>query len=371
MQKSIDVAASPGRRTLRILFAGERWEGSDALAYERAFTRAGHAVTSIDDANFMPPGWRALWLRGVRRLLMPAIVAEFEQALIKAAARIKPHLFVGFKAPYATPRALQAIKASGAVAINVYPDVSFTSHGRHIPKTLPLYDWVFTTKTFGVADMAKVLGIHTASFIPPAFDPQLHAPTIVDAADATIYAADVSFIGSWSPKKERQMAALIPAHPQARVRIWGASWERALSPVLKGSIQGMPVTGAEYVKAICASRINLALLSEQGQGSSSGDLITHRTFAMPACCGFMLHERTPEVAQYFTEGVECALFGGEDELVDRVRYYLEHEDERARIAEAGRARALACGYSVDARVAEVLAKYRELQSRRAASAKSA
>ena len=60
------------------------------------------------------------------------------------------------------------------------------------------------------------------------------------------------------------------------------------------------------------------------KGASSGDLITARTFHIPACGGFMLHERTAEVREFFDEGRECAMFEGAAEMVAKVGYYLDH-----------------------------------------------
>lgn len=353
---------SSTKRSLRILFAGERWHGSDAYAYERALLRAGHAVTPIETAVFVPSGWQALWLRAMRRVLKPLMIAEYERAVIDAVNQIQPHLFVGFKAPYVTPKIMRVVKDAGVRAINIYPDISFMAHGPYLPKTLPLYDWVFTTKSFGLVDMERQLGIRRSSFLPPAFDPELHFPIALDNDDWARYGADISFIGTWSPKKERLLEVVARSVSPARIRIWGSSWHKATSSALRDAIENKIVIGREYPKAVRASRINLALLSEQGAGASSGDLITQRTFGMPACGGFMLHERTPEVIQYFEEGTECALYSGEEELVEKVQYYLNNEEERARVAEAGRKRALASGYSVDARVGDIIAKFDELNS---------
>ena len=124
------------------------------------------------------------------------------------------------------------------------------------------------------------------------------------------------------------------------------------------------VLGREYAKCISASRICLGLLVEARPGASSGDLITARTFEIPASGGFMLHERNNEVSRYFLEDRECAMFSDADELVRKVRHYLENDRERRAVAEAGRLRCLASGYSVDARMEQVLAKYRELAASR-------
>ena len=350
---------------LRILFVGEQWQGSDSYAYARALRRAGHSVTILDEATFMPTGWQSPWLKALRRMLEPRIVAEYERALVAAARHLRPHLLLSFKGPYVTARSVALISGMGAVAINVYPDVSFMSHGPRLPKALPLYDWVFTTKSFGLVDMERRLGIRDASFIPPAFDPEVHAPIALGGSDRRRYGSDLSFIGTWSMKKEAALARLRAVLPAARLRIWGSHWERSTADSLKGCIERQVVTGAEYAKCIGASRINLGLLSEMGEGASSGDLVTARTFQIPAAGGFMLHERTAEVGQYFAEGRECALFSTAEEMAETARYYLDHEAERRQIAEAGRARALASGYGVDERVADVIAKYHEIAARRA------
>ncbi|MBI5713037.1 MAG: glycosyltransferase family 1 protein, partial [Chloroflexi bacterium] len=41
------------------------------------------------------------------------------------------------------------------------------------------------------------------------------------------------------------------------------------------------------------------------------------------------------IEEYYGDGVEAAYFNTEAELVERARYYLDHEGERARIAQAG------------------------------------
>jgi spore maturation protein CgeB len=60
-----------------------------------------------------------------------------------------------------------------------------------------------------------------------------------------------------------------------------------------------------------------------------------RTFEILGCGGFMLHERSADVAALFKVGAEYDDFGTADELRQKVAFYLEHEDQRKRIAAAG------------------------------------
>lgn len=346
-------------RPLRILMVSDLWQGSDSYAIARAFRRLGHSVTIVSDSTYYGRDWQSPILRGMRRILRPLIAQDFNKALIRNAEGLQPHILFVCKGLLVEPRAIHVAKAMGARAVLWWPDVSFFAHGPSIPRSVPHYDWIFTTKTFGIADIAKHFGKQAASFLPHAFNPEVHRKFPCDASDLTCYGCDVSFIGTWSPKKQALLEALVAARPDISVKIWGMQWERA-GERLRPFVQRREVLGAEYAKAIRLSKINLGILSEIRKGASSGDLITARSFHIPACGGFMLHERTAEIVQFFTEGEDCALFDGAGEMINKISHYLEHSVERERIAEAGHIRCLNGGHSVDDRVRAMLEKIQEL-----------
>jgi spore maturation protein CgeB len=64
-----------------------------------------------------------------------------------------------------------------------------------------------------------------------------------------------------------------------------------------------------------------------------------RAFEVAGCGGFQLITHSDAVARHFEPGKEIETFRNLDELRDKVRYYLDHPDERRAIAEAGRRRA--------------------------------
>lgn len=51
--------------------------------------------------------------------------------------------------------------------------------------------------------------------------------------------------------------------------------------------------------------------------------------------GFLLSNYQPELAEYFEDGKELALYGSAQEMMDKAAYYLAHEEERRQIAAAG------------------------------------
>lgn len=344
---------------LRILAVSALWQGANDYAFVRAFRRMGHSVRAVSEKEYLP-SWQNGLLRVVRRILNDRIVDDYNQALLREARRLRPDLMFVFKGALVKGETLRAIRESGTICIQFYPDVSFRTHGPYLPGALPEYDWIFSTKSFGIRDLAAQLSVTNCSFLPHAFDPETHVPVKCSRTDAERYACDLSFIGNHSPKKQEIISALKTAIPNLSLKIWGSETWSALPELY----QGQPVLGIEYAKAIRLSKINLGLLSEQREGASSGDLITARTFEIPGAGGFMLHERTGEAERHFAEGKECALFSDHEDLIEKVRYYLAHDEERRTIACAGRQRCIDSGYSTDDRAKTVIAKYHTLRALR-------
>jgi hypothetical protein len=347
--------------SLRILSCCNTWQGATDYGLLRAFRRAGHSVHNVSDSEFFPSAWRSPALRLLRRAATPLLLRDYQRALIEAARATRPDLLFVFKGTFVAPETVAAVRRLGAVAINVYPDVSFTVHTPLIPRALPLYDWIFTTKSYGVADLARELGVTRASFLPHGYDPETHAPVVLDDGETGVYGCDAAFVGSWSPKKEALLRRAKERLPGLALNIWGEGWRRA---ALAEAMRARGVYGREYAKAIMGAKINIAILSEARGEASSGDLTTTRSFEIPATGGFMLHERTGEAQSYFAEGRDCAMFADGDELAEKIAHYLAHPQQRLALAQAGHARCRADGHSADDRAAVVVAKARELMHAR-------
>ncbi|MEO0882821.1 MAG: glycosyltransferase [Pseudomonadota bacterium] len=349
-----------GGVSLRILAVSYVWQGANDYAFIRAFRRAGHSVHVVSERDYVP-SWRGLGLRALNRALRPLTVRDYNRALLERASSFQPDLLFVFKGAYLFEETIRRIQDDGAIAIQFYPDVSFHTHGPYLPRALKAYDWVFTTKTFGLSDMAEQLDVRDASFLPHAYDPETHRPLPLSDRDHCQYGCDASFIGDWSPKKQAILEQVISIDPSIDMSIFGSErWKnRGLTA---GIFTGHRIYGDEYAKAIAASRINIGLLSEIQKGASRGDQITARTFEIPAAGGFMLHERTDEAMEYFEDGKECVFFDGPGDLATKIRYYLSHPRERKIIAAAGRTRCLTSGYAVDDRVRSVLERYNVLRA---------
>lgn len=114
-----------------------------------------------------------------------------------------------------------------------------------------------------------------------------------------------------------------------RVRVkMKAAISRALE-VLPGG-RALKAT-VKTAKASHAAQAPLPLLPEQIKG---------RNFEVPGSGGFLLTSPVEDLDRYYAPEREISLFADDRQLVERIRYYLDHEDERTAIAQAGYQRTL-------------------------------
>lgn len=78
------------------------------------------------------------------------------------------------------------------------------------------------------------------------------------------------------------------------------------------------------------SKINLNITSRTIETG-----IPQRVFDILACGGFCLTNYQPEIAELFEDGKELVMYTDMKDLLQKAEYYLEHEEERQRIAKAG------------------------------------
>lgn len=68
--------------------------------------------------------------------------------------------------------------------------------------------------------------------------------------------------------------------------------------------------------------------------------IKGRNFEIPGCGGFLLTDYADNLEEYYEIGKEIVCFENNRDLIEKIRYYLVHDEERRAIAEAGYQRTL-------------------------------
>ena len=339
-------------RGYKMLCIGPQWRGSNAGGLFRAFSRCGNIVDIIDDRYFISLTSAEKSLKVLSLALRPLQVRSFNNHILKTAESFNPDIVFVFKGTFVLPGTVSVLKKK-CILVNFYPDVSFTAHGSLIPKTLPLYHHIFTTKTYGIIDMREKLGIKNSSFIPHGFDPDIHRSLKFNNFNTDKYKCDLSFIGGYSKKKGKHVSFIKASLPSLNIKVWGHKWQQYEGVPLGDAIQYDSITGDFYALAIQASKINLGLLHEEVRGASSGDKTTSRTFHIPGAGGFMVHERTDELLQFFHEDKEVICFSTLEELTEKVEYYLQNDKKRIEIQKQGTKRAWA-EHKLDDRATEIV-----------------
>lgn len=128
---------------------------------------------------------------------------------------------------------------------------------------------------------------------------------------------DVSFVGSIRADREQYIKVLkdrnIPIH------LFGAGWGRF-------------VPYEEMVDIFEASKINLNF-SKTYKYKKLG--IKARVFEVCLAGGFLLTEYVLGIENYFEIDKEIVCFRNPEEMIDKIIYYLNHDEERRAIAQAG------------------------------------
>lgn len=326
---------------IKILCVGEEWKGSNASGLFYAFSRLGFVTNVVNEQAYITLKSKGVISRIINKSVRGIQILAFNESLKHITDLFNPTLVFIYKGGFLKPETIIFWKQKGIPVVNFFPDVSFMAHGRYIPLCMPHYDHIFTTKTFAAADLNKAFDYpkNKISFVPHGYDPLVHRPWTYDVND-TQFKCDVSFIGGYTPSKWDYLDFLSKRLDDESFFVWGNGWNREFSEQLGRAIKGQSIFGDLYAYAIGMSSVNIALLSEQVVGASSGDLITSRTFHIPGSGGFMLHQRNNEVIKYFEEGKEMACFSTKEELVEKAKYYLIHEKERTQIQQAGHKRAV-------------------------------
>lgn len=212
---------------------------------------------------------------------------------------------------------------------------------------IPLYDYIITNKSYILEDMRK-LGAKDIRFVNNSYESTFHYPRTLTSEDYKEIGGDIGFVGAW--EKERGESILYLAQHGLNVRVWGGGkWLKYKGMYPNLIIEDKGLYSENYSKSFQAFKISLCFLRKM-----NFDLQTTRTVEIPACGGFMMAERTSEHQAMFEEDKEASFFSSNEELLEKCKYYLSHEEERKQIATAGLKRCQTSGYSNENTIRNVI-----------------
>ena len=164
----------------------------------------------------------------------------------------------------------------------------------------------------------------------------------------------MTFVGQAYGERPDQIQHLLKCG--LNVHVWGALWEFHVQPKSRNPFRhwfetprGLPahvvggiLSDREMIELYSRSKINLGF-SSCGNTQLAQQRILQirlRDFEVPMCGGFYLVEYQDELSEFFEFDKEIVCYKNQEELVDKIRFYLAHDTARKKIAAAGRERCL-------------------------------
>lgn len=228
-----------------------------------------------------------------------------------------------FTAPSVALSTLLAIREVGIPIVNIAMDDMLPQHWRVKSKVrmgafglAPAVD--LTLQTTPACIQRYLKSGYPAIYFPFASDPNIFCP-------AQVKDIDVLFIGNCYGKREKLIAKCI--REGINIVAYGIGFENG------------HIAGEEVPKLFGRSKIIL------GSGlvghSSSFCTLKLRDFDGPMAGGLYLTSHNPILENHFILGQEIVTYKNLDDCVYKIKFFLDNERERSRIAAAGRSRACA------------------------------
>jgi spore maturation protein CgeB len=348
---------------MRILLAGnflfEWYEEAGCVALERL----GHEVVRFP--------WHQYFKLGLGKVenyagLVGPVSKVANRQLIRSVTKNRIDLLLIWRGTHVTARTIQRIR-------ELNPQCSIVSYNNDDPFSLQYssadapfnqrrlwntfrsaiasYDMHFVYRHINVAEM-MAMGAKSAHVLMPNYIPELHRPVQLSVDEQRDLGCDIAFVGHYEPDgREHYIRALVKAG--LHTKLYGEKyWNQGILQDMQEYFGFVyPVYGEDYVKTLCAAKMNLCLLSRLNR-----DTYTRRCFEIPACGSMLISERTDDLTKMFKEDEEAVFFSTPEELAEKALWLKKNPSEIQRIAQAGMQRVMMDGHSSDARMVELLGK---------------
>ncbi|MBI4644930.1 MAG: glycosyltransferase [Deltaproteobacteria bacterium] len=326
---------------LRILVVGPLYGGSHPIARytTRGFKELGHVTEFLDFAPFYA-GYQALARvtkdQRAEHKLKQELLRLLGETILTRVRDFKPDLVFALAQSPVAPPLLKALKAEvPLVAYWFVEDFQVLTYWQELA---PEVDVFFTLQKEPFFSELKRRGVKNYACLPLAADLEAYHPVDLTPEEKRRFGAAVSFVGAGYYNRRQFFQGLTDFD----FKIWGSEWvlNSPLAPCIQN--QAARVSEEDSVKVFNTSRINLNLHSSPFHAgiNPQGDYLNPRVFDLAACGAFQLVDWRAQLPEFFTPDKELATFTSLAEAREKISYYLAHEDDRRRLAAAGRERVL-------------------------------
>jgi spore maturation protein CgeB len=242
------------------------------------------------------------------------------------------------------PGVIRQIGSLGIMTTNWFCNASYQFH--LVSEIAPEYHFCLVPEKFRLEDYRRAGAnpIHCQE----AGNPDIYHPY----PESERY--DAGFVGQAYGERPDIIGSLVAQG--VSVNVWGHGWENfagrrpSLNPLRLGRRNHIPripgrfiggiLTDEEMVRTFSRTRVNLGFAACWTTWTERVTQIRLRDFEIPMSGGFYLTEHQDELEEFFEIDSEIACYRNKDELLEKIRFYLNRSDLRERIRKAGRRRCL-------------------------------
>jgi spore maturation protein CgeB len=171
-----------------------------------------------------------------------------------------------------------------------------------------------------------------AFYLPECFNPKYHKKMKLNDLEYKKYGCDITTAGNLHPSR----VEIFKSISNFDIKIWGIPAPNWLDTTqIDKMVQNEFVANLEKSKAFCGAKIVLNTVHPANIGG-----LNCRAFEIAGTGRFQLINWRFGLNQLFEENTEIVAFRNLTELRERLNYYLQNDNERQKIADAGYERAL-------------------------------
>lgn len=236
---------------------------------------------------------------------------------------------------------IEELKRKGILMVMWYPDYPISDPTIALARKMDY----FLTPVEGMLSFYQEKGIKNVSVLPQGFEPSFfHIDDITDD-DIRTYGSDITFIGTLEPThlyrfRSKRLKRVIKEG--FNLKWWGRPLSRKIKNIglmlspLGMSYGGKPVYLKEFAKVVKTSKIFIAF----DAAPDVRKCISVRTYMALGCGAFYMCQHVDGIDEIFMPDEEIITFKTDDEMIDKIRYYLPKEDLRKKIASRAQAKVL-------------------------------
>ncbi|MBX4211194.1 MAG: glycosyltransferase [Candidatus Yanofskybacteria bacterium] len=254
------------------------------------------------------------------KFLKRASIARLNRRLLNMVDQYQPTILFAVGAETISAQTIKTIREKGILTLNWFPDLM--SHWSVIKKIAPAYDHFFAIdKT--IMESLNAEGIKNSSYALLAVSDQGQFQPHKNRR------YPITFVGNYNLKFWPKREPMLHTVKDSGLHIWGpAVWQQtSVGSCYQGTTQG-----EHMLEIFRQSKIALDIPSEFLKANSVGPRVFD---VLGAGTALFLYDVKSEVKEIFKEGIECVTFTSEDDLREKVAYYLAHEAELEAIAFQG------------------------------------